>query len=421
MNNQNTQNPQTWLEEIKTRRIDFSPFTEDLSNDPSYIEMKAHQREQATRPDIFKGANLKEWGNIFVVLGVLTFIIPPFGFIFLVIGAVLHSFLPSGVISDEKFIRHNNFIFRNGLRFSQTLPADSVFSAFERATNPLKINIYQKQNFEFGHFRYFTDGEKTYTRNTFYVEQTLPFEVQNLIIDSRATDEFTVGRVKNPNIVSLEGDFNQYFTIETENLYKSQATAFLSPDLMSMLIDYFRGCEIEFFDNKVRIYFPSQISGDLLDVDKVEKNLIHAETFLKNFAEKFKLLEVVRSQEQVIEMKKTIASYKISSSEDYAIWVLVLLLLSIIFIAVVSGVSLDNYAVSVPMAIFGGLFSVALVVSLIERWRIRKEVKNDGIVSTQVRAKRTFSKADFIPIYVVIMIFFMIFVIIFRARLANYG
>lgn len=257
MNNQNTQNPQTWLEEIKTRRIDFSPFTEDLSNDPNYIEMKAHRREQATRPDIFKGVNLKMWGNIFVALGVLTFIIPPFGFIFLVIGAVLHSFLPSGVISDEKFIRHNNFIFRNGLRFSQTLPTDSVFSAFERAINPLKINIYQKQNFEFGHFRYFTDSEKTYTRNTFYVQQTLPFEVQNLIIDSRATDEFTVGRVKNPNIVSLEGDFNQYFTIETEASRKSQATAFLAPDLMSMLIDYFRGCEIEFFDNKVRIYFPS--------------------------------------------------------------------------------------------------------------------------------------------------------------------
>ena len=71
---------------------------------------------------------------------------------------------------------------------------------------------------------YETGGKHSTHYRTFYFEKTLPFAVQNLVIDSKMVLRVNISREFNKNLVNLEGDFHNYFDIQTDEDRKMEAT-----------------------------------------------------------------------------------------------------------------------------------------------------------------------------------------------------
>ena len=189
----------------------------------------------------------------------------------------------------SKFAQENNLI----IIPQRTVVAENSF--FDQNTNANYTNFYREyafagQGFEFGLMHYETGGKHSTHYRTFYFEKTLPFEVQNLVIDSKMVPRVNISRVFNKNLVSLEGDFRDYFDIQTDEDRKMEVTAFLAPDLMNALITDFSTCDIELFDNKIRFYFIAD--RDELGVPAnifamFERNMNVVKNFLERFESKF--------------------------------------------------------------------------------------------------------------------------------------
>ena len=65
--------------------------------------------------------------------------------------------------------------------------------------------------------------------------------------------EFTQGFSKN-QVQSLEGDFDKYFTLYTQDGSQADALYVLTPDVMALLIDYASDYDIEIAGNHIYFY-----------------------------------------------------------------------------------------------------------------------------------------------------------------------
>jgi hypothetical protein len=68
---------------------------------------------------------------------------------------------------------------------------------------------------------------------------------------------------KNNQKLSLEGDFDKYFTLYAPKEYKRDALYIFTPDLMSLLIDESNAFDAEIVDNK--LFFYSKSPFNMLD------------------------------------------------------------------------------------------------------------------------------------------------------------
>ncbi len=85
-----------------------------------------------------------------------------------------------------------------------------------------------------------------------YLETLLPREVPHIVIDARRN-----GRLRSilpeTQRLSLEGDFDRFFTVYVPNGYERDALQLLTPDVMVCLIDHGRAWDIEIFDDRLII------------------------------------------------------------------------------------------------------------------------------------------------------------------------
>lgn len=57
-----------------------------------------------------------------------------------------------------------------------------------------------------------------------------------------------------PEKISLEGDFDKYFTLYTQKGFETEALQIVSPDFMGKLMDGGRGFSLEFIENRIYMY-----------------------------------------------------------------------------------------------------------------------------------------------------------------------
>jgi hypothetical protein len=62
-------------------------------------------------------------------------------------------------------------------------------------------------------------------------------------------------------VVTLEGDFNEYFTLRVPMGYERDARYVLTPDLMALLIDESSAFDVELIDDWMFIYSPEPFVG----------------------------------------------------------------------------------------------------------------------------------------------------------------
>lgn len=291
---------------------------------------------------------------------------------------------------DEISFRKNKFARENNLLILPNNSSKSENSAFDQIgaqyVNFYRFHRFKKENLEFGYAHYETGGKSSTHYYTFYVEETLPFWVQNLVIDSRVTSSLKVENLHKAGLLKLEGDFHNYFEIETEENHKMEATTFLAPDLMAALIDNFIECDIEFFDNKVRFYFYADdpdVANPEAFFGKMSKNFTIAEKFLNEFRNRFIYLKKSDSSD---------ATRKITSNDPMSEWPNKILFLSIItlfmsfYIALSSALntgSFDNIVGMIAIIVF-----FASIGAIVVATNIRKKTN---------RVKSIYAK--FIPIW----------------------
>ena len=206
---------------------------------------------------------------------------------------------PIFISQNEREAIFNKFAKNNGLVFeSYYYPSGSKRSLFEQSSI-MKSNFFTKGEYEFGVIsRKVERDDRSFFESFFFVEKTLPFVVQTLVIDSKKSSIIDLKSTLNENLILLEGDFSEVFDIETEYYRKVEATAFLAPDLMSFLMDNFGDCDFEFFDNKVRILFPNNEQKTFFQpvlFNEMRVNMPRAMKFFEKFNQKFSLLRVDRT------------------------------------------------------------------------------------------------------------------------------
>ena len=107
---------------------------------------------------------------------------------------------------------------------------------------PLQIAIAQYSG---------TDADPKGPRNTFrYMELALPRRLPHIMIDARGNGSLRT-MLPGTQKLSLEGDFDRYFSVYVPAKYERDALELLTPDVMVCLIDHGRQWDIEIVDDRL--------------------------------------------------------------------------------------------------------------------------------------------------------------------------
>lgn len=114
--------------------------------------------------------------------------------------------------------------------------------------------------FEIGNYEYSTGSGKNRTTHMWsYVRIKLARRLPHMVIDARSNN--FMGRFSNlPNMfskdqrLSLEGDFDSYYTLYAPARYKSDALYIFTPDVMAALIDTGAKYDMEVVDDNLFMY-----------------------------------------------------------------------------------------------------------------------------------------------------------------------
>jgi hypothetical protein len=90
------------------------------------------------------------------------------------------------------------------------------------------------------------------------------------------SSQFSLAFPDNERKLSLEGDFQEYFTLHVAKEYEIEALQIFTPDVMQMFIDKAGNMSMEIYKNRVYLYYPSAVSkkNQLLAIYGLAKDII---------------------------------------------------------------------------------------------------------------------------------------------------
>lgn len=115
---------------------------------------------------------------------------------------------------------------------------------------------------EIGNYQYSTgSGKNRQTHSWSYVRIKLTRRLPNMVLDARKNNVF--GKLSNlpdsfsrGQILALEGDFNNYFTLYAPKEYERDALYVFTPDVMAAVIDTGQTYDMEVIDDSLMLYSP---------------------------------------------------------------------------------------------------------------------------------------------------------------------
>lgn len=163
----------------------------------------------------------------------------------------------------ERWMRIDRFARANGLVFS---PADadpkyagSIFQlgSGRRATEHLMSQA--GRFFDMGNFQYTTSNGKESTTHTWgFMALKLDRRLPHMVLDAQANNGFFGSNLPasfdKSQILSLESDFDRYFTLYCPRQYERDALYVFTPDLMALLIDNAAPFDVEVIDDWMFVY-----------------------------------------------------------------------------------------------------------------------------------------------------------------------
>ncbi len=153
------------------------------------------------------------------------------------------------------------FASRNNIKFIQKQQADYAGMIFNEGHSREVTEAYVfADSTEIGNYRYVTgSGKNRSVHDWAYVKVKLPRKLPHMVLDAKSNNIF--GRFSNltdifdrSQTLSLEGNFNDHFTLYAPKQYEQDAFYVFTPDVMARLIDSGSGFDMEVVDDELYIY-----------------------------------------------------------------------------------------------------------------------------------------------------------------------
>ena len=160
-------------------------------------------------------------------------------------------------------MRLDRFAKANGLIFS---PADanpqypgSIFGLGRARSAYEHFRSASDRFLDFGNYRYTTGSGKNSTTHTWgFMALQLDRALPHMVLDSKANNGLFGSNLPaaftKDQVLSLEGDFDNYFTLYCPKQYERDALYVFTPDLMALCIDNAAPFDIEIVDKWMFVY-----------------------------------------------------------------------------------------------------------------------------------------------------------------------
>lgn len=176
------------------------------------------------------------------------------------IGAVRARFAHGG--RWEQWYRLSRFAAANGMRFQPMDVAPSYpGEIFHIGRDPVVVEhlVTGGRFLDIGNFRYITgSGKSQTTHNWGFLALALDRAMPNIVLDAKANNSLFSSNLPvaldKKQILHLEGDFDQHFSLYCPAEYEQDALYIFTPDLMSLLIDEASPFDVELIDQWMFVY-----------------------------------------------------------------------------------------------------------------------------------------------------------------------
>jgi hypothetical protein len=171
----------------------------------------------------------------------------------------------------ERWLRLDWFARSNGMTFSPRDPDPNYPGAiFRNGGSRAAVDHFRSVEgrfFDTGNFQYVVSNGKSSTTITWgflalHLERRLP----HMLLDSQQNNMFGLGGLaglfSRDQVLSLEGDFDRYFTLYCPKEYERDALYVFTPDLMALCIDEASPFDIEIVDDWLFVYAPRAFRMD---------------------------------------------------------------------------------------------------------------------------------------------------------------
>ena len=163
----------------------------------------------------------------------------------------------------ELWVRMDRFARQNGMTFSpldaQPSYPGAIFQLGDARQSVDHLVSSSGRFFDFGNYRYTTgSGKNRSTRTWGFLAFNLDRKLPHMVLDSKANNGFfgtnLPATFDKDQILSLEGDFDKYFTLYCPKQYERDALYVFTPDLMALLIDEAAPFDVEIVDDWMFVY-----------------------------------------------------------------------------------------------------------------------------------------------------------------------
>ncbi|MGV8881345.1 MAG: hypothetical protein ACOH19_04255 [Rhodoglobus sp.] len=256
--------------------VDFSAFTQPVTS-AQVKEFKKWARSSGTPGYNTTGMVVGGLVAAFIVFTVLNVIagavltradgtiIPSLLLFAFILGMAVLAFLVvlASTRRWESWYRLSSFAQHNGFLFSPKSDAPyypgMIFTQGRSRQALDHVRAISGRYFDIGNFRYIVgSGKNQRTYNWGFMAFKLDRALPHMLLDATSNNGLFGSNLptlfRKDQILSLEGDFNKYFTLYCPREYERDALYVFTPDLMALLIDEAAPFDVEIIDDWMFVY-----------------------------------------------------------------------------------------------------------------------------------------------------------------------
>ncbi len=171
----------------------------------------------------------------------------------------------------ERWLRLDWFARTNRMTFSPADPEPNYVGAiFRNGGSRQAVDHFRSVDgrfFDVGNFRYVVSNGKSSTTVTWgFLALSLERRLPHMLLDSRQNNSWAspglAGLFDRGQVLSLEGDFDRWFTLYCPRQYETDALYVFTPDLMALCIDQVAPFDVEIIDDWMFVYSPRAFRMD---------------------------------------------------------------------------------------------------------------------------------------------------------------
>jgi len=209
-----------------------------------------------------------------LVIGSIFYVGPVIAIAFIVYGIQIYNW--------TTYIRLHTFAVVNGFTIQNIIYSPPYKGLiFDIGGSRMASNVLSStkpMTFQIGNYSYVIgSGDDRTTYSYGFVVIQLDRNLPHMVLDSKKNNSKVFGvsfsnlpvSFDKDQVLSLEGDFNNYFTLYAPEKYKSDALYVFSPDLMALFIDESMSFDAEIIDNELYIY--SRDTFDVFNIALLQK------------------------------------------------------------------------------------------------------------------------------------------------------